>query len=292
MRRILMGVSVLLAVVLVGLFVAGAVFAQDPTPAPDTTTPAPDATTSAPDAATPAPGGWQGRSTLLKAVSDLLGMTPGQLLDAQLGGQTLLDIAKGKGVTEQQLTDAVQAARKASLDQAVKDGRMTQAQADQFTQNDPGNSAGPRGNGGRSPLGNFMLGGSPMFKAVADLLGMTPGQLLDAQLAGQTVLDIAKGKGVTEQQLADAILAARKDSLDQAVKAGRLTQAQADSSLERLKAMAPADLVNQLDSLDNGPQGGPGGGMRGGGRPFGGPRGNRRGASADTTPAPESTTTP
>ncbi len=278
MRRIRMGAGGLLVVVLVGLFVAGPAFAQDPTPVPDATTPTPEAPVSGPI-------GWQARSALLKAVSDLLAMTPGQLLDAELGGQTLQDIATEKGVSEQQLTDAIQATRKASLDQAVQDGRMTQQQADQMSQQRP------RGTGARPPQMNIVIGRLPEFKTVADQLEMTPGQLLDALLSGQTALEIAQGKGVTAQQLADAILAARKDGLDQAVNAGRLTQQQADSSLDTLKAVAPEDLVNQLDSLDGAPQGGPGGWTRGGeDRPAWGTRGNRRGGGTSVTP--ESTTTP
>jgi hypothetical protein len=141
-------VSVALAVILLGLFVVGTVFAQGPTPAPAPTTPWGRAW-----------GGiWQGSATVSKAITDLLGMTAGQLLDARQAGKTLLDVAREKGVTEQQLTDALLAGRKDVVDQAVKDGRLTQEQADwmlntmkamaPFQLNNPFGGMGPVGGWG------------------------------------------------------------------------------------------------------------------------------------------------
>lgn len=129
--------------------------------------------------------------------------------------------------------------------------------------------------------GGIWRGGATVSKAITDLLGMTPGQILDERLAGKTLADIAKEKGVTEQQLTDAIVGGQEDILDQAVKDGRLTQAQADWMLERMKTMASSHLTNPFGPGDNnGPRGGWFGGMTGGGRfggrgagPFGGMRG-------------------
>jgi hypothetical protein len=278
MRRILIAVSSSLAVVLVGLFVVGAVLAQGPARSPDGNPP-------------PARG-WRASLAEYKAMADLLSTAPGQLLDQQLAGRTLLDIGADKGVTEQQLTDAVLAARKSSLDQAVKDGRLTQAQADQRSQQESSSNVARLIT---DTLASGVVPGSSVeYKAMADVLTMTPGQLLDAELAGKTLIQSGKDAGFSDQQLADAILAVRQTSLDQAVKNGRgLTQDQANAMIARMKAMAAADLVNQFSALDiNGAQGGWGGGMRPGGARgggSGGPRGNRPGSG---TPAPDSTTTP
>jgi len=121
-RNVVVITSLAMVVILVGLFVTGSVFAQDPTatPVPAPSTPA-----------APGPMGphmaFMGAS---KAIIDLLGLTPGQLLDARTAGKSLLDIAKEKGITEQQLVDAMVAERKTALDQAVKDSKLTQEQAD------------------------------------------------------------------------------------------------------------------------------------------------------------------
>ncbi|HWG84853.1 MAG TPA: hypothetical protein VNT60_05170, partial [Deinococcales bacterium] len=66
---------------------------------------------------------------------------------------------------------------------------------------------------------------------------------LDAQLRnGQTVTDVAKARGVAAPKVKDAVAAAVKAQLDADVKAGRLTQAQADAAIADLKARSDANL--------------------------------------------------
>jgi hypothetical protein len=56
-------------------------------------------------------------------------------LNAELrAGKTIAQIAESKNVSLTQLHDAVQAAHKAIIQQAVKDGKLTQAQADWMIQ--------------------------------------------------------------------------------------------------------------------------------------------------------------
>ena len=120
MKRILVGVSIAAIVVLMGLFAAGTVLAQSPTDTPSPSTPWGMAW-----------GGiCRGGSALSTTITDLLGVTPGEVLDARLAGKTLLDLATEKAVTEEQLTDALINERKAALDAAVADGGLTQEQAD------------------------------------------------------------------------------------------------------------------------------------------------------------------
>jgi hypothetical protein len=284
MRRTLMVVSTIMVVVLVGLFVAGAASAQGPARNPNGNP----------------PQGRFARASLAeyKSVADLLSTAPGQLLDLQLAGRTLLDIGTEKNVTQQELADAILAARKAAVDQAVKDGRLTQAQADQRAQQQNDASVSRLITG--TVTAGSVPGSSTEYKAMADVVAMTPGQLLDAEVGGKSLLQIGQDANVTGQQLADAVVTAFKAGLDQAVQngAGRLTQEQANSMVERLKGTAAADLVAQFSALNTtGPLGG-GGGMRPGGP--GGARGGRGGlrgngsgtATPDNgTPAPDSTPT-
>jgi len=110
-----------------------------------------------------------------------------------------------------------------------------------------------------------MWGGATVVSdAVTKLLGMTEEQIYTERQAGKTLADIAKEKGVTDQQLLDGMLAGQKQVIEQAVKDGRLTQAQADWMLERMQAMAPFTLDNPF--TPGGFGGGPmmRGGMRGG----------------------------
>jgi len=72
--------------------------------------------------------------TALKAIADKLGMSV-QDLQAQLrSGKSLSDLAKEKGTSEQDLRSAAATAVKAQLDQAVKDGKLTQQQEDSILQ--------------------------------------------------------------------------------------------------------------------------------------------------------------
>ena len=120
-------------------------------------------------------------------------------------------------------------------------------------------------NGGRAqaPL-NSGLGwaqGDPglVCDAVADLLGMTRQEIYDARSSGKTLSQIANEKGVTDQQLIDAIVAAKEEAVTQALEAGQITQAQADQMLETITARAELIIDKPL-----GPSGFGMGRMRGG----------------------------
>jgi hypothetical protein len=114
----------------------------------------------------------------------------------------------------------------------------------------------------QTPLGNawgrVCSGAGVVSDAITNLLGMSQEQIYTERSAGKTLSDIAKEKGVTDQQLIDAMLAGQQEVIDQALADGNITQDQADWMLERMKTNAPFMLSNPF---------GPGrmGGMRGGG---------------------------
>lgn len=66
------------------------------------------------------------------ALADALGLTP-EALQAELeAGQTLAEIVTAQGVTTTDLAAFMEAAMQAGLEQAVAEGALTQAQADQM----------------------------------------------------------------------------------------------------------------------------------------------------------------
>ncbi len=101
---------------------------------------------------------------------------------------------------------------------------------------------GARGGGLRGGLGRGGLSGGgftdpegrPM-NVVAKLLGIKPEDLWKEHAKGKTLAEIAKAKGVGRDEVIDAIVDARKKGLDEAVKAGRVTKAQADDILKQIK---------------------------------------------------------
>lgn len=74
-------------------------------------------------------------------------------------------------------------------------------------------------------------------EAIAQVLGMTVDQLNAEYRAGKTLAQIAQAKNVSWEKVHDAMLEAHKTLLQQAVKDGKLTQAQADALLARMNAM-------------------------------------------------------
>jgi hypothetical protein len=71
-------------------------------------------------------------TTAVDAAAHALNMTPQQLKDAVKSGQSIEDIAKSKSVDLQTVKAAVITAEKAAIDQALKDGKITQVQADKL----------------------------------------------------------------------------------------------------------------------------------------------------------------
>ncbi len=101
------------------------------------------------------------------------------------------------------------------------------------------------GGGGRGMRGGMGMLANPatgnqtgflhdeMIAALAQKLSMTVSDL-NAQLAqGQTMAQIAAAKGYTADQFAALMTEARSQALDQAVKDGKITQAQADWMKQR-----------------------------------------------------------
>ena len=152
------------------------------------------------------------------------------------GNGFLARVAQHLGISTEKLQDATKAAAIDQVDADLKAGRITKAQADELKARI--NAGGFPFFGGPGRFGDFHHLGpiGVHHQATADYLGLTVAQL-DAKLAnGQSLADVAKAQGKSVDGLKDAILGDAKKHLDQAVTDGRLTQAQADSMYDRLKA--------------------------------------------------------
>lgn len=114
--------------------------------------------------------------------------------------------------------------------------------------------------------------GGTIADIVAKLTGKSVEDVYDARSNGDSFADIAKSGGVSADALADEVLAARKAALDDAVKAGTVTQAQADAMLANMKSRvtsrissdAPANCTGAGNGAGRGTGGCGGGGGRGG----------------------------
>jgi len=152
---------------------------------------------------------------------------------------------------------------------------------------------GPRGPGGPGDWHGGPGRGGPdhaaELTAVAKALGMTETELQTQLKAGKSLAAIAKAKGVPLQTVIDAIVAQEKTELAAAVKAGRLTQAQADQMSKDVVARVTAE-VNRVPGVGGpGGPGGPGDWRGGPGHDGTGMPGGPGSANGSTSAAPSGT---
>src|SRR5205823_2642260 len=159
-------------------------------------------------------------------------------------GKTLAQIADGtSGKSAAGLVAALVADAKQRLADAVKAGRLTQAQADAISATLQQRLT-DLVNGAHPPLPGAPFGPDGMFQAAASYLGLTPAQLLTQLQSGKTLAQVANAtSGKSAEGLVAALVAHAKQRLADAVKAGRLTQAQADATSATLQQRL-TDLVN------------------------------------------------
>ncbi|MBK6326226.1 MAG: hypothetical protein IPF56_09840 [Chloroflexi bacterium] len=134
-------------------------------------------------------------------------------------------LADALDISVDELDAARQTARETLLAQAVADGRITQAQADEMAD---GNFS-PRGYLG--DLRQEYLPKETVDAVIADALSLTVDDLTAARDAGQRLPEIADQQGVDLSAVQAALQTALADALQQAVADGRITQAQADDIL-------------------------------------------------------------
>jgi hypothetical protein len=158
--------------------------------------------------------------------------------DAILG-----DAAKRLNVAPDALRSALSAAEDAQLDQAVKDGKLTQQQADAIKARRAksgrvlGGGPGLRGLRDGPGFGHGFPHHGPagaIFPSLAKALGITDTQLRDQMRSGKSIADIAKAQNKSLDDVRSAMKADAKTQAAKAVADGDLTQAQADELLSHL----------------------------------------------------------
>ena len=162
----------------------------------------------------------------LDAAATALGMTESALRDALVPGTSLADIAGTKGVAVKKVIDAIVAAETAELKERVADGDITQARADAILANlnarvtamvnsdvpamgrgfgrDGGRRFGKSDDHGIRGHGFPSLRGSTVLE---DTLGMTREEIRAGLESGKSIADLANAKGVSVQNVVDALVA-------------------------------------------------------------------------------------
>ena len=149
-------------------------------------------------------------------------------------------------LTPAQTQDALKQAQLQTVDQMLADGKITKAQADAMKARiNAGQGLGPIGGFGREG-GGFKADRTLMnnlmtaeLNAAASALHMSPTDLQNALRSGKSLSALETQQKVSDSAVKAAMKNAAKSVLDNAVKAGTLTQAQADAILSKVGSGLP-----------------------------------------------------
>jgi hypothetical protein len=199
------------------------------------------------------PHGFHGSDHLLSTAADYLGLTQAQLRTQLNSGKTLAQIAKAQDKSVEGLVAKLVADKKARIEQAAKDGRLTRAQANEIEADlkqqvtDFVNNGKPGFRFRNFPGGHGLFGlpGPHQFlSTAADYLGLTEAQLRTQLNSGKTLAQIAEDRNKSVEGLVDKLVADMKARIEEAVEDGRLTRAQANQIEAELKQQVTSFVNN------------------------------------------------
>ncbi len=159
-----------------------------------------------------------------------------------LWSQFLDQLATTLNIQRSALDSAVASAGTSTVDTAVAQGSLTQAEADALKARlQAGDTTALLAGRGGSRLSSVR---QAMLDAAAGALNLTSSELSAQLRAGQALAQLAQTNGTTEQAVLTTALAAGKTELDKQVAAGTITQAQADAAYAQLRQQGPSALVH------------------------------------------------
>ena len=146
-------------------------------------------------------------------------------------------LANQLGVSQAKLDAANAAALKATVQDQVTSGKLTQPQADKIEAKLPRSISCVEAIRGLGRTNGSVAKGS-YITAAAAVLGITEAELKQDFKNGQDLSQVAAAKNVTEADFKAKVVASIKAKLDAAVSAKTITQSQEDAQLARLQAAA------------------------------------------------------
>ncbi|MBW5445600.1 hypothetical protein GE107_05925 [Cohnella sp. CFH 77786] len=180
------------------------------------------------DKAPPAREFHIGKGAVDQTVLDLLKLDQATLKTKLSEGKTLAEIAAEQGVSRDALKQALTDAFNKKLEEQKQE---FSANLDNMI-DAKGNAFPDRGFGGMKGFAARDL------TSAATILGLSETDLKTALQSGKSLADLAKEKNVDVQKLIDAQKEAITAAINQAVKNGKLTQAQADKQLAKVATLA------------------------------------------------------
>lgn len=183
------------------------------------------------------------RFVAMDTITDLLGVSRGEVVSHVRTGGTIAGLAEENGSTGETVVDALMDVVDARIAQALDAGNIDEERADAirataldrvtklvFETHD-----GPRVRPGNPGIGNSEFR-SLVMDTIQDSLGINQGQLASHVRTGGTLTELAEDNGSDGPTLESEIVAAVSDRLDQAVTEGDLTPERAERWLGRATA--------------------------------------------------------
>lgn len=177
--------------------------------------------------------------------------TPSTSLMSQYWSLFIQSFASNLGVSQGKLDFAFTAAVNATADQALKDGKITQAQADSIKNRYSQGLSASNGFGGfpfGRGFGKFGFRGNQLLTTtdIANALGMNSQDLTSALRSGKSIADVAKSQNKDLAQVKATLLADVKTKLDAEVANKTITQAQADQINQKYNSSIDNLLNNTM----------------------------------------------
>jgi DNA-binding phage protein len=156
----------------------------------------------------------------------LLKMDEQALKEELKAGKSLVEIATTKGVTKEQLVDALIKEANKHIDQKVEDGKLTEEQAKEFKTNLSSHitetvevkGVFQKGKGHKKGhMKGHHFKGEKMSE-LASILDMSVEEIHTAIKSGKSIAQIAKEKGLSEDKLINALLEKEKERISEWVK--------------------------------------------------------------------------
>src|SRR5262245_43783064 len=166
-----------------------------------------------------------------------------QLSPKQESQAVVNDAAAQLGVSADKLTAALKQALKNRVDAAVAAGQLTEAQGTELKQRIDAGEVPLLGPGFDHHFGGPGHGPGDELAVAASYLGVKQSALETQLENGKTLAQVAKAEGKSVDGLVAALVRAEKQEWADAVKAGRMTDAQRDAMVAGLQQRM-TDLVN------------------------------------------------
>lgn len=188
----------------------------------------------------------------LDSIAKLLNLDSSTLKSDLESGKSLAQIAQSQGVSLQTLISTLEINLKTTLDSKVAAGTMTPVQETAMLTNFNSHATQMvestrrfHSQGGRGPFEHRKAG----LRTVAKVLGVSRATLQSDLQSGQSIVDVATSKGISEDSLVATLKANLKSKLDARVSAGKMTSQEEQQMLTNFESRVKPRLERKGGQL-------------------------------------------